>query len=89
MWASQPGGATFTIYMCECSVSDPVGLKKLTLDVPGVPLRCKKVIRVRKSEVGVLRVNFNGETLGLDKSGPRREVVCLLRWSGGHTVYCH
>ena len=68
--------------LCQ-QISNPRGL---TLDVPGCPLSevrdwfcAKKVVRVPNS-------GLMGKTLGLDKSGPRREVIRLLRWSGTEVI---
>ena len=89
LWASKHGGATFTIGVNALSVIQ--GIKKLTLDILGVPLSEDETGLVQKKwsksriavvvRLGLIHNHYVNcqNTLGLDKSGPRREVVRLLR----------
>ena len=82
---------------CECFVSGPRGSKTWPLMTQVVRLaRFETGFVLKKwSEsriAGVVRSGLilkhyvNGKTLGLDKSGPRREVIRLLRWSGTEVI---
>ena len=48
--------------------------------------RPQKHICTESAVLNELSIMSMGKTLGQDKSGPRREVVRLLRWSGAEVI---